>query len=62
MYYVFYLQLQKPMSHKPPIRFGTVPYSHTDSTISKYFKDMHAYMSQYNRSSVKGGVDAVLSR
>ena len=55
-------QLQKPLSHKPPIRFGTVPFSHTDSTISKYFKEMHAYMSQYNRSSVKEGVDSVLSR
>ncbi|XP_065211910.1 glutamate receptor ionotropic, NMDA 2B isoform X2 [Planococcus citri] len=55
-------RLQKPYSHKPPMKFGTVPFSHTDSTISKYFKEMHAYMSQYNRTAVKDGVDAVLSR
>nr|XP_040240394.1 glutamate receptor ionotropic, NMDA 2B isoform X1 [Anopheles coluzzii] len=54
-------RLSHPFSHKPTIKFGTIPWSHTDSTISKYFKEMHYYMKQYNRSSVADGVTAVLS-
>uniref|UniRef100_A0A182IWF8 Uncharacterized protein n=1 Tax=Anopheles atroparvus TaxID=41427 RepID=A0A182IWF8_ANOAO len=54
-------RLSHPFSHRPTIKFGTIPWSHTDSTISKYFKEMHYYMKQYNRSSVADGVTAVLS-
>lgn len=39
-------RLKKPYSHKPSFKFGTTTYSHTDSTIAKYFPDMHSYMSQ----------------
>ncbi|KAK7590623.1 hypothetical protein V9T40_002236 [Parthenolecanium corni] len=55
-------RLQKPLTHKPMIRFGSVPFTHTDSTIQRYFKEMHAYISQYNKSTVKDGVDAVINR
>ncbi|XP_058827198.1 glutamate receptor ionotropic, NMDA 2B [Topomyia yanbarensis] len=54
-------RLSHPFSHKPTIKFGTIPWSHTDSTISKYFKEMHYYMRQYNKTSVADGVAAVLS-
>lgn len=39
-------RLVHPYSHKPSFKFGTIPYSHTDSTIHKYFKEMHYYMKQ----------------
>ncbi|XP_017872011.1 PREDICTED: glutamate receptor ionotropic, NMDA 2B isoform X2 [Drosophila arizonae] len=54
-------RLVHPYSHKPSFKFGTIPYSHTDSTIHKYFKDMHYYMKQYNKTSVADGVAAVLN-
>ncbi|XP_012283950.2 glutamate receptor ionotropic, NMDA 2B [Orussus abietinus] len=54
-------RLAKPYSHKPMFRFGTIPWSHTDSTLAKYFKEMHAYMRKYNKSSVNEGIGAVIS-
>lgn len=42
------VRLSHPYSHKPSYRFGTIPFSHTDSTIAKYFKDMHHYMRTYD--------------
>ncbi|XP_066141506.1 glutamate receptor ionotropic, NMDA 2B isoform X2 [Euwallacea fornicatus] len=54
-------RLCRPYSHKPSIKFGTIPWSHTDSTLAKYFKDMHSYMRTFNKSTVMKGVGAVLS-
>ncbi|XP_063227962.1 glutamate receptor ionotropic, NMDA 2B [Bacillus rossius redtenbacheri] len=54
-------RLSKPFSHKPMYKFGTIPWSHTDSTINKYFKDMHSYMRAFNRTTVTEGIEAVLS-
>lgn len=54
-------RLTRPHSHKPMFKYGTIPWSHTDSTISKYFKEMHMYMRQYNKTTVQEGVDAVLN-
>ncbi|XP_054286010.1 glutamate receptor ionotropic, NMDA 2B isoform X4 [Macrosteles quadrilineatus] len=54
-------RLSKPYSHKPVFKFGTTPYSHTDTTIKKYFYDMHSYMKQFNKTSVMEGVVAVES-
>ncbi|KAK0168072.1 hypothetical protein PV327_001910 [Microctonus hyperodae] len=54
-------RLAKPWSHKPMFKFGTIPWSHTDSTLEKYFKEMHAYMSNFNQSSVLKGIEAVTS-
>ncbi|XP_050299775.1 glutamate receptor ionotropic, NMDA 2B isoform X2 [Anthonomus grandis grandis] len=54
-------RLCRPFSHKPTIKFGTIPWSHTDSTLAKYFKEMHSYMNQFNKTTVLNGVAAVLS-
>ncbi|XP_067004151.1 glutamate receptor ionotropic, NMDA 2B [Anabrus simplex] len=54
-------RLAKPFSHKPMFKFGTIPWSHSDSTLKKYFKEMHAYMKTYNRSTVAEGVESVLN-
>ncbi|XP_076667080.1 glutamate ionotropic receptor NMDA type subunit 2 isoform X2 [Andrena cerasifolii] len=54
-------RLAKPWSHKPMFKFGTIPWSHTDSTLAKYFKEMHAYMKAFNKSCVSEGIEAVIS-
>ncbi|XP_049809424.1 glutamate receptor ionotropic, NMDA 2B [Schistocerca nitens] len=54
-------RLAKPFSHKPMFKFGTIPWSHTDSTLHKYFKEMHAYMKNFNRSTVAEGIESVIS-
>ncbi|XP_043290042.1 glutamate receptor ionotropic, NMDA 2B isoform X2 [Venturia canescens] len=54
-------RLSKPWTHKPMFKFGTIPWSHTDSTLAKYFAEMHNYMRKFNKSSVYGGIDAVVS-
>ncbi|XP_071449894.1 glutamate receptor ionotropic, NMDA 2B isoform X2 [Hetaerina americana] len=54
-------RLAKPFSHKPMYKFGTIPSGHTDSTLKKYFREMHAYMKRHNRSVVSEGIEAVLS-
>nr|CAD7194266.1 unnamed protein product [Timema douglasi] len=55
------LYLAKPFSNKPMYKFGTIPWSHTDSTLNKYFKEMHAYMRTYNRTTVAEGIVSVLN-
>ncbi|XP_065341180.1 glutamate receptor ionotropic, NMDA 2B isoform X2 [Cloeon dipterum] len=54
-------RLAKPFSHRPSYKFGTIPWSHTDSTLKRYFPDMHAYMRSFNKTSVESGIEAVLS-
>nr|XP_012218904.1 PREDICTED: glutamate receptor ionotropic, NMDA 2B-like [Linepithema humile] len=54
-------RLARPFSHKPMFKFGTIPWSHTDSTLAKYFKEMHNYMRSFNKSSVTDGIEAVIS-
>nr|CAD7430416.1 unnamed protein product [Timema monikensis] len=54
-------RLAKPFSNKPMYKFGTIPWSHTDSTLNKYFKEMHAYMRTYNRTTVAEGIVSVLN-
>ena len=54
-------RLSRPFSLKPPIKFGTIPYSHSDSTMAKYFKEMHYYMKKFNKTSISEGVASVLS-
>jgi len=43
------------------LKFGTVPWTHTESTIKKYFSTMHSYSKKYNKSVVADGVDSVLN-
>ncbi|XP_058806932.1 glutamate receptor ionotropic, NMDA 2D-like isoform X6 [Phymastichus coffea] len=54
-------RLARPTSHKPPIKFGTVPFTHTDSVLAKYFKEMYAYMRTHSKGSVSEGVEAVVN-
>ncbi|XP_032665885.1 glutamate receptor ionotropic, NMDA 2B isoform X6 [Odontomachus brunneus] len=54
-------RLARPFSHKPMFKFGTIPWSHTDSTLAKYFKQMHSYMQAFNKSTVAEGIEAVIS-
>ncbi|KAG7296048.1 hypothetical protein JYU34_021144 [Plutella xylostella] len=54
-------RIARPLSHRPTLKFGTVPWSHTDATLAKYFPEPHAYMSKYNRSTVSAGVASVLT-
>ena len=46
---IFPLQISNPTSHKPPLKFGTMPYSYTQMTLQKYFPEMYSYMKKYNR-------------
>lgn len=54
-------RLARPMSHKPMFRFGTVPWTHTHWVISKHFQEMHNYMGDFNKNSVREGIEAVLN-
>jgi len=58
---LYYFQLSKPHSHKPMFKFGTVPHSHIDSTIHKYFPEMFNYMKNFNRSTVQEGLSSLLT-
>lgn len=58
---ITYFQLSKPHSHKPMFKFGTVPHSHIDSTIHKYFPEMFSYMKSFNRSTVQEGLSSLLT-
>lgn len=42
-------------------KFGTVPHSHIDSTIHKYFPEMFGYMKSFNRSTVQEGLSSLLT-
>ena len=52
-------RLANPTSHKPPLRFGTVPWTNTEEVIRKKFPDMHLHMKPHNRSNVMDGLSAV---
>ncbi|XP_026499121.1 glutamate receptor ionotropic, NMDA 2B [Vanessa tameamea] len=54
-------RIARPLSQRPALKFGTVPWSHTDATLAKYFPEPHAYMASYNRSTVSAGVTGVLT-
>ncbi|CAH1638686.1 unnamed protein product [Spodoptera littoralis] len=40
-------RIARPLTQRPPLKFGTVPWSHTDATLAKYFTEPHAYMARY---------------
>ena len=52
-------QFTNPTSLKPPLKFGTVPWTYTEEVIRKKFPDMHLYMKQYNREGVMDGINSV---
>ncbi|XP_023245699.1 glutamate receptor ionotropic, NMDA 2B-like [Copidosoma floridanum] len=54
-------RLARPTSHKPMLKYGTVPWTHTDRTLAKYFREMHAYMKHFNKNNAAEGVEAVVN-
>ncbi|XP_045496069.1 glutamate receptor ionotropic, NMDA 2B [Colias croceus] len=54
-------RIVKPKTYQPPLKFGTVPWSHSDATLKKYFREPHSYMTPYNRSTVSAGVTSILT-
>ncbi len=50
------------MSTKPPLRFGTVPYTYTSGALQKHFPNMHQYMKQFNVKDVQEGIAKVKKR
>ena len=52
-------QLSNPQSMKPPLKFGTVPWTYSDNALRKHFPNMHLHMKQYNEQNVVDGVNAV---
>ncbi len=47
------------MSLKPPLRFGTVPFTYTEAAVRKHFPHTYSHMRQYNVDSVKDGIAKV---
>ena len=54
-----FFQLSNPTSMKPPLKFGTVPWTYTESAIKKNNPTMFEYMKNFNRSNVLEGINAV---
>ena len=52
-------QLTNPHTLKPALKFGTVPWTHTEEVLRKKFPDMYLYMKQYNKSNVMEGISSV---
>lgn len=44
---------------KPVFKFGTVPDGSTETNLKHNFPEMHEYMKEFNKSSVKLGIEAV---
>ena len=53
------LQLSNPHSMKPPLKFGTVPWTYTENALQKHYPDMHLHMKQFNKADVVDGINAV---
>ena len=53
------LQLDNPYSHKPPLVFGTVPWTYTEGAIKKSFPNMYDYIKRHNKSDAEAGINAV---
>ena len=57
--FILYLQLSNPLSMKPPLVYGTVPWTYTEGAIKKSFPQMYEYIKWYNKSNAMEGVNAV---
>ena len=56
---LLFLQLSNPLSTKPPLRFGTVPWTYTEGALRKHFPQMHEYMRPFNADRVEDGIAKV---
>jgi len=52
-------RLSNPQSLKPPLKFGTVPWTYSDNAIRKHFPEMHRHMSNFQQLSVEEAGNAV---
>ena len=52
-------QLSNPFSMKPPLVFGTVPWTYTEGAIKKTFPEMYEYIRLHNKSNALEGIQAV---
>ena len=52
-------QLSNPTSMKPPLKFGTVPWTYTEGSIKKTNPTMYEYMKNFNKTDVMQGINAV---
>lgn len=52
-------RLANPMSMKPPLRYGTVPWTYTEDAMMKHFPNMHSYMKPFNVKTVEEGIAKV---
>ena len=55
----FFFQLSNPTSLKPPLKFGTVPWTYTEGAIKKTNPTMYEYMKSFNKTNVLEGINAV---
>ena len=55
----FMLQLNNPFSQKPPLIFGTVPWTYTEGAIKKSYPEMYDYIKWHNKSNAMEGINAV---
>jgi len=55
----FYVQLTNPHSQKPEFKYGTTPFTSTETNLKKNYKDMYRYMTAYNKADVNEGVKAI---
>ena len=44
---------------KPPLKFGTVPWTYTEGSIKKTNPTMYEYMKNFNKTDVMQGINAV---
>ena len=44
---------------KPPLKFGTVPWTYTEGALRKHFPQMHEYMRPFNADRVEDGIAKV---
>ena len=60
-YSLLLIKMTNPMSLKPPLKFGTVPWTYTENAVKKHFPNMHLYMKEFMKMNVTEGVNAVKS-
>ncbi|XP_071522705.1 glutamate receptor ionotropic, NMDA 2B-like [Panulirus ornatus] len=52
-------RLQNPFFKKPPFKFGFVPFTNTETILSKHQMEMFQYMKQYNKTNIADGIRAI---
>ena len=53
------LQLVNPASVKPPLKFGTIPWTYTENALRQHYPIMYDHMKAYQLDSVQEGISKV---